>query len=215
MSPDSASSPLTTSLAPWLSVSGGARAVEFYQSAFGAVEVFRLEDPDGGVAARLSIDGAEFWLSDKSPPNGNFSPLTLGGATARMILTVADPDAAFARALTAGATEVHPVTDEYGWRLGPARRSLRAPLGNRASHLITIPSSPPGRSQLDCPVNSPPPVQAVRACDAPPRRYPPAGSARKARPTPHRRQTRPARPRWITRRCLPGSMRRSKPPSAG
>jgi PhnB protein len=36
-----------TSLAPWLSVRNGARAVEFYKSAFGAVEVFRLDGPEG------------------------------------------------------------------------------------------------------------------------------------------------------------------------
>jgi PhnB protein len=106
------------SLAPWLSVRRSAAAVEFYKAAFGAVEVFRLEDPGGGVASRLSIAGSEFWLSEESPENGNYSPETLGGATMRMILTVADPDAAFARALAAGASEVQPVTEEYGWRVG-------------------------------------------------------------------------------------------------
>ena len=52
------------SIAAWLSVRKSAQAVDFYKSAFGATEVFRLEDPGGGVVARLSIDGAEFWLSD-------------------------------------------------------------------------------------------------------------------------------------------------------
>ncbi len=79
-----------SSLAPWLSVRESARAVEFYKAAFGAVEVYRLEDPGGGVISRLSIGGSEFWLSDESTENGNFSPMSLGGATARMILTVAD-----------------------------------------------------------------------------------------------------------------------------
>ncbi|MGH9840457.1 MAG: VOC family protein [Blastocatellia bacterium] len=106
------------SLAPMLSVRNGARAVEFYKSAFGAQEVYRMEDPSGSVVARLSIDGAEFWLSDESPEHGNFSPETLGGGTARMILTVPDPDAMFARAIAAGAQEVFAVGEEYGWRLG-------------------------------------------------------------------------------------------------
>ena len=101
-----------------LSVRQGARAVEFYKAAFGAAEVFRLEDPSGAVVARLSIDGAEFWLADESPEHGNFSPETLGGGTVRMILTVPDPDASFARALAAGAREVVAVKDDYGWRLG-------------------------------------------------------------------------------------------------
>jgi PhnB protein len=106
------------SLAPWLAVRGSARAVEFYKAAFGAIETYQLEDPGGGVVSRLSIDGAEFWLSDESPENGNFSPETLGGSGARMILTVADPDTVFARALAAGASQVFAVTVEHGWRLG-------------------------------------------------------------------------------------------------
>src|SRR5215468_3627484 len=106
------------SVAPMLSVRHGARAVEFYKSAFGAVEVFRIESPDGAVVARLSVDGAEFWVSDESPEHGNFSPESLGGGTVRMILTVPDPDARFARAVAAGARSVVPVENNYGWRLG-------------------------------------------------------------------------------------------------
>lgn len=109
---------MQTSLAPWMSVRDAARAVAFYKAAFGAVEVYHLEDPGGGVVSRLSIDGAEFWLSDESPDYGNFSPETLGGATTRMILTVADPEAVFAQALAAGALEIFPVDEEHGWRLG-------------------------------------------------------------------------------------------------
>ena len=50
-----------------LSVREGARAVEFYKAAFGAVEVFRIEDPSGAVVSRLAVEGAEFWLADESP----------------------------------------------------------------------------------------------------------------------------------------------------
>ena len=113
-----ASASFRCSIAPWLSVRNSAQAVNFYKSAFGASEAFRLESPDGAVVARLSVDGAEFWLGDESPENGNFSPQTLGGGSVRMILTVADPDAMFSRALKAGASEVIPVREEYGWRLG-------------------------------------------------------------------------------------------------
>lgn len=101
-----------------LSVRNGARAVEFYKAAFGASEVYRMEDPGGSVVSRLSIEGAEFWLSDESPEHGNFSPETLSGCTARMVLTVPDPNATFAKALAAGAVEVYAVEQEYGWRLG-------------------------------------------------------------------------------------------------
>lgn len=107
-----------TSIAPMLSVRKGAQAVEFYKSAFGATEAFRLDAPDGSVVARLSVDGAEFWVADESPEHKNFSPETLGGGTARMIFVVDDPDAAFARAVSSGATTVHEMSNEYGWRLG-------------------------------------------------------------------------------------------------
>jgi len=106
------------SVTPMLSVRNGARAVEFYKSAFGAIEVYRVEDSGGAVVSRLSVDGAEFWLSDESPEHGNFSPESLGGGSARMILTVPDPDTMFAKALAAGARGVIPVEEAYGWRLG-------------------------------------------------------------------------------------------------
>jgi len=101
-----------------LSVRNGARAVTFYEAAFGAREVYRVDDPGGAVVARLSIDGAEFWLSDESPEHGNFSPESLGGGSVRLILTVPDPDALFAKALAAGAQSVFAVEEAYGWRVG-------------------------------------------------------------------------------------------------
>ncbi len=106
------------SIAPMLSVRNGARAVEFYQSAFGAIEVYRVEDPGGAVVARLSIERAEFWLSDESPEHGNFSPESLGGGSVRMILTVPEPDALFAQALAAGAQTIFAVEEANGWRVG-------------------------------------------------------------------------------------------------
>ena len=106
------------SIAPMLSVRNGTRAVEFYKAAFGASEVYRVEDPGGAVVSRLSVDGAEFWVSDESPEHANFSPQSLGGGTVRMILTVPDPDAVFARTLAAGALSVVAVEEAYGWRLG-------------------------------------------------------------------------------------------------
>lgn len=109
---------IPSSIAPMLSVRGGARAVEFYQAAFGALEVFRIESPTGEVVSRLAVAGAEFWVSDESPEHSNFSPETLGGGTVRLVLTVADPDAVFAQAVAAGAREVHAVENAYGWRLG-------------------------------------------------------------------------------------------------
>ena len=109
---------LKTSIAPMLSVRHGAKAVDFYQAAFGASIIFRIDAPDGVVVARLSVDQAEFWVADESPEHQNFSPESLGGGTVRMVMIVDDPDASFARAVSAGALVVTPVENNYGWRLG-------------------------------------------------------------------------------------------------
>ncbi len=107
-----------TTIAPFLSVRKGQQAIEFYKAAFGAVVEFCHDDGAGSVVARLAVDGAQFWLADESPEHGNFSPETLNGGTVRMVLTVADPDAVFDRAVAAGAKVIWPVKNDYGWRLG-------------------------------------------------------------------------------------------------
>ncbi|MGA9980647.1 MAG: VOC family protein [Candidatus Sulfotelmatobacter sp.] len=117
MSPPPQSDP-KTSIAPMLSVRRGASAIEFYKTAFGVGELYRVDAPDGAVVARLSVGAAEFWVADESPENLNFSPESLGGGTVRMVMIVEDPDAAFARAVAAGGTVVWPVSNQYGWRLG-------------------------------------------------------------------------------------------------
>jgi len=108
--------PIPCSIAPWLTVRDGLQALRFYQEAFGAAVVYRLEDPAAGVVARLSVEGAEFWLSDGQLDGSRQE--SLGGGSVRMILTVGDPDTVFAQALAAGASEVFPVGEEHGWRLG-------------------------------------------------------------------------------------------------
>jgi PhnB protein len=108
----------TTTIAPFLSVRRGADAFAFYTRAFGAVELFKMQSPDGAVVAQLAVEGAAFWLSDESPEHGNFSPETLNGSTTRMVLTIADPDAMFDRAVAAGARVITPMKDDYGWHLG-------------------------------------------------------------------------------------------------
>jgi PhnB protein len=109
-----------TRIVPELWVRGGRAAIEFYKNAFGAVEDYRVggTDEHEAVVAQLSVDGAPFWVSDESPDNRGFSPEAVGGGTARLLMVVDDPDAAAARAVAAGAMEVHPVGDEHGWRLG-------------------------------------------------------------------------------------------------
>jgi PhnB protein len=104
-----------TSIAPWLSMSDPTTAVGFYKNAFGAVELERVDDDAGGViVAQLSIDGAAFWVQH----DVDAVPVASGGGSVRMILAVDDPDAVFARAIAAGATEVNAIYEGHGWRVG-------------------------------------------------------------------------------------------------
>lgn len=104
-----------SSIAPWLSVKDATEAVDFYRAAFGAVDSDRLEDDAGGViVARLSIDGADFWVQQ----DPDSSPDAINGMSVRMILTVEDPDSVFAQAVAAGATEIAPISEDHGWRIG-------------------------------------------------------------------------------------------------
>jgi len=109
---------IPVSIEPWLSVVNSVEAVAFYKDAFGAVEVYRMEDPHGGLVVKLSVNSATFWLSGGSADDTSDVSEKVGGGTVRMILTVSDPDAVFAQALKAGAIQIFPVGEEYGWRLG-------------------------------------------------------------------------------------------------
>jgi PhnB protein len=103
-----------------LSVRRGLEALAFYTAAFGAVEIYRVGGTadNEDVVAQLSVGDSTFWVSDESPPHKNFSPESLGGSTVRLLLVVDDPDAVVERAVDLGATEVAPVAEEHGWRLG-------------------------------------------------------------------------------------------------
>ena len=110
---------MRTTVEAMLSVRGGRRAVAFYKAAFGATELTLISEDGESVVAQLAVGDARFWVADESPEYLNFSPETLGGGTVRMILSVADPDAFFDRALAAGARAIAAVEDqEYGWRVG-------------------------------------------------------------------------------------------------
>jgi|SRR5689334_2268605 PhnB protein len=103
------------SITATLSVRDWARAVDFYKRAFGADELYRV---DGGGVAQLAVAGAPFWVAEESPDHLNYSPESLGGCSVRMLLIVEDPAALCARALRAGARQIAPIADDYGWRLG-------------------------------------------------------------------------------------------------
>jgi PhnB protein len=103
-------------IAPWLSVADAAIAVAFYEAAFGAETVESHADQSGALqVARVMIEGAEVWISRDAESAPSHAA---GKEPVHMILTVDDPDAVFARAIAAGATEITAVRDDYGWRIG-------------------------------------------------------------------------------------------------
>lgn len=111
---------------PMLAVRGAAQALEFYKQAFGAVELFRLEDGDKIGHAQIRIGTAEIMLADEYPEH-NASPSQLGGTSVILHLYVEDVDAVAAQAVAAGAELVRPVEDQfYGDRSG----KLRDPFGH-------------------------------------------------------------------------------------
>jgi PhnB protein len=108
---------------PYLRVHSAGEAIEFYARAFGAKELFRLTEPSGRIGhAEIKLGPATLMLSDEYPDGGISGPRTLGGTTFSIHLHVADVDAAFGRALEAGATVVRPLKDQfYGERSGTVR----------------------------------------------------------------------------------------------
>jgi PhnB protein len=100
---------------PYLTVKGAAQAIEFYKRAFGAQEVERMPGPDGKsvMHAELKLGDSIVMLSDEFPQAGTRSPQTLGGSTGYLFLYVPDVDAAFKRAVDAGAKGAMPPSDMF------------------------------------------------------------------------------------------------------
>ena len=123
-------------LSPYLAVRNAGEAIDFYQRAFGASEVYRLTDSTTGKVghAELLLNGALIMLADEFLPHNN-SPLNLGGTTVKFSLMVDDVDASVARASAAGATVVMPPSDQfYGHRCA----AVRDPFGHEwmLQHMI-------------------------------------------------------------------------------
>ena len=107
------------SVTPYLRVKGAAAAIEFYKTAFGAKERYRLPMGDRIGHAEIDINGSTVMLADEFPELNAIGPATLKGTTVTLSLYVADARAIFAKAIAAGAKERRPLTDEfYGDRSG-------------------------------------------------------------------------------------------------
>ena len=116
---------------PYLTLRDAAGAIEFYKKAFGAMEIFRMNSPDGTVGhAELKIGDSIIMLSEENPKGECRSPASLNGTTTSLFLYVEDVDATFNQAVRAGATVSMPVTDMF-W--GDRHGQVSDPFGHRWS----------------------------------------------------------------------------------
>lgn len=124
---------------PYLIVDDGPRALEFYKQAFGAVELFRLDMPDGRLGhAEFTVGDSHVMLAEEFPEMEALAPKSIGGTAVSLMIYTEDADAMFARALEAGAVALRPVADQfYGDRSG----MLRDPFGHKwsiATHIEDV-----------------------------------------------------------------------------
>lgn len=107
-------------VAPYLIIRGAARALEFYQQAFGAKERMRLAMPNGLIGhAEIQLGDSVIMLGDESPEMGCRAPEAFGGSPVSLHVYVEDVDAVVARAVSHGAKVTRPVQDQfYGDRSG-------------------------------------------------------------------------------------------------
>lgn len=113
---------------PQLTVAGADAAVRFYRAAFGADELLRNAAPDGRIMhCELLVNGSRLLLHDDFEQSWDDAPTALGGTSVTLHLYVPDVDAAFATAITAGATEIRPPADAF-W--GDRYAVVRDPFGH-------------------------------------------------------------------------------------
>ena len=103
----------------YLIVDDAAKAIEFYERAFGAEELYRLPMGDKIGHAEIRIGDTQLMLSDEWPDMQALGPNKRGGATSSFVIYGPDADSAWERAVKAGAKPQQPVKDEFwGDRMG-------------------------------------------------------------------------------------------------
>jgi PhnB protein len=116
---------------PRLVVRDGAAAIDFYRRAFGAEELGdRFTGPDGElIHAEIRIGDSVVMITEDAADGPVGSPERLGGiVTCVMSLYWENVDAAWDRAVSAGAEVMYPLDDQfYGERGG----RLRDPFGQQ------------------------------------------------------------------------------------
>lgn len=127
------------SLAPYLTVRGAAKAIDFYARAFGAKELLRFPGPDGRIAhAQVQIGDSVLMLADENPQQGAKSPEAYRGTPASVFLYLPNVDAVFQKAKAAGAKVQAPPTDMF-W--GDRYGKLTDPFGHEwsiATHIEDV-----------------------------------------------------------------------------
>ena len=103
---------------PHLMLDNTAQGIEWYKKAFGAEEVSRAPGPDGRLMhAEIRIGDSRIMLNDEVM--GQRGPKSIGGSPVSLWVYVPDCDAAYDRAVSAGAKADYPVTDCFwGDRMG-------------------------------------------------------------------------------------------------
>jgi PhnB protein len=125
---------------PSLVVRGAAAAIEFYQKAFGAVLRTSMPGPGGLLMhAEIQIGDSILMLVDEMPGPGGKAPPTYGGTSVGLMLYLPDVDAAWKRAVDAGAKVLQPLADQF-W--GDRYGRLADPFGHDwalATHIEDVP----------------------------------------------------------------------------
>ncbi len=98
---------------PYLVVDNAAAALDFYRAAFGAQEKSRMPMGDKIGHAEFTIGDSNMMISDEWPDMNIFGPTHRGGATTMFMIYVEDADAAFDRAVQAGARVDRPVANQF------------------------------------------------------------------------------------------------------
>lgn len=120
-----------SSITPHLVCANASEAIDFYKRAFGAIEMARLEGPDGKIAhAYLHIGNSAIFLFDENPQWGAQGPLALKGTPVSLHLYVDNADEAAKKAVAAGAKQLMEVQDMF-W--GDRYGMLEDPYGHRWS----------------------------------------------------------------------------------
>ena len=115
-------------ITPHLIVRDAARAIEFYKQAFGAKERGVMKGPDGKVMhAEMQIGDSIVMLADEMPEFGSRSPQSIGGSPTGLHIYTDNVDAAFDRAVKAGAQVEMPVMEQF-W--GDRYGKLKDPFGH-------------------------------------------------------------------------------------